>query len=47
MRPQHERSPLLRMVHHRLNAAKGLMRLFRKGVETFEVQPGDDLSFLL
>ncbi len=23
------------------------MRLFRKGVETFEVQPGDDLSFLL
>ena len=23
------------------------MRIFRKGVETFEVQPGDDLSFLL
>ena len=23
------------------------MRLFRKGVETFEVQPGDDLSFLV
>ena len=23
------------------------MRIFKKGVETFEVQPGDDLSFLL
>ena len=23
------------------------MRMFRKGIEPFEVQPGDDLSFLL
>ena len=23
------------------------MRMFRKGVETFEIEPGGDLSFLL
>ena len=23
------------------------MRIFKKGVEAYEVQPGDDLSFLL
>ena len=23
------------------------MRIFKKGIETYEVQPGDDISFLI
>ncbi len=39
---------MLRLVDGRLELIGNRpMRMFRKGVETFEVQPGDDLSFLL
>lgn len=39
---------MLRYVDDKLELiGKKPMRIFKKGVETFEVQPGDDLSFLL
>ena len=39
---------MLRYEHDRLELiGPRPMRMFRKGVEPFEVQPGDDLSFLL
>ncbi|WP_418992445.1 dipeptidase PepE [Alistipes sp.] len=39
---------LLRYENERLELVGGRpMRMFRKGVEPFEVQPGEDLSFLL